>query len=167
MAQDFQDLTGQVIKKIIAVAQELETELMGVLIETMPGERRTDSVISLLNGPVIDAAGVVACIAAARRVFVHHAVKDYLVAIVHRTRSAGDLRLGASPRASLQLLRVAKAQAAIGGRLYVTPDDIQALAVPTLAHRVLLSHEGHLSRRDVTEVIRGIVADVPVPQRRA
>ena len=61
----------------------------------------------------------------------------------------------------------AKAQAAIGGRLYVTPDDIQALAVPTLAHRVLLSHEGHLSRRDVTEVIRGIVADVPVPQRRA
>ncbi|MFZ1284266.1 MAG: MoxR family ATPase [Propionicimonas sp.] len=117
--------------------------------------------------PVIDAAGVVACIAAARRVFVHHAVKDYLVAIVHRTRSAGDLRLGASPRASLQLLRVAKAQAAIGGRLYVTPDDIQALAVPTLAHRVLLSHEGHLSRRDVTEVIRGIVADVPVPQRRA
>ena len=57
MAQDFQDLTGQVIKKIIAVAQELETELMGVLIETMPGERRTDSVISLLNGPVINADG--------------------------------------------------------------------------------------------------------------
>ncbi|WP_299071475.1 protein phosphatase CheZ [Accumulibacter sp.] len=57
MAQDFQDLTGQVIKKIIAVAQELEAELMGVLIETMPGERRTDSVISLLNGPVINADG--------------------------------------------------------------------------------------------------------------
>ncbi|WP_300451210.1 protein phosphatase CheZ [Accumulibacter sp.] len=57
MAQDFQDLTGQVIKKIIGVAQELETELMGVLIETMPGERRTDSVMSLLNGPVINAEG--------------------------------------------------------------------------------------------------------------
>lgn len=57
MAQDFQDLTGQVIKKIISVAQELETELMGVLIETMPGERRTDSVMSLLNGPVINAEG--------------------------------------------------------------------------------------------------------------
>ena len=57
MAQDFQDLTGQVIKKIIAVAQELEAQLMGVLIETMPGERRTESVMSLLNGPVINAEG--------------------------------------------------------------------------------------------------------------
>ena len=57
MAQDFQDLTGQVIKKIIHVAQELEAQLMGVLIETMPGERRTDSVMSLLNGPVINPEG--------------------------------------------------------------------------------------------------------------
>ncbi|MBL8406782.1 MAG: protein phosphatase CheZ [Candidatus Accumulibacter phosphatis] len=57
MAQDFQDLTGQVIKKIINVAQELESQLMGVLIETLPGERRTDSVMSLLNGPVINAEG--------------------------------------------------------------------------------------------------------------
>lgn len=57
MAQDFQDLTGQVIKKIIHVAQELESQLMGVLIETLPGERRTDSVMSLLNGPVINAEG--------------------------------------------------------------------------------------------------------------
>ncbi|MES2771844.1 MAG: protein phosphatase CheZ [Pseudomonadota bacterium] len=54
MAQDFQDLTGQVIKKVIAVAQELEAQLMGILIETMPGERRTESVNSLLNGPVIN-----------------------------------------------------------------------------------------------------------------
>lgn len=57
MAQDFQDLTGQVIKKIIHVAQELESQLMGVLIDTLPGERRTDSVMSLLNGPVINAEG--------------------------------------------------------------------------------------------------------------
>lgn len=57
MAQDFQDLTGQVIKKVISVAQELESQLMGVLIETMPGERRTESVNSLLNGPVINAEG--------------------------------------------------------------------------------------------------------------
>ncbi len=57
MAQDFQDLTGQVIKKIIGMAQELESQLMGVLIEAMPGERRTDSVMSLLNGPVINPEG--------------------------------------------------------------------------------------------------------------
>jgi chemotaxis protein CheZ len=57
MAQDFQDLTGQVIKKIIHMAQELEAQLMGVLIDAMPGERKTDSVMSLLNGPVINAEG--------------------------------------------------------------------------------------------------------------
>jgi len=57
MAQDFQDLTGQVIKKIIQVAHELETQLMEVLIETLPGERRTESVNSLLNGPVINPDG--------------------------------------------------------------------------------------------------------------
>ena len=57
MAQDFQDLTGQVIKKVIALAQDLETKLMSVLIETMPGEKRTESVNSLLNGPVINAEG--------------------------------------------------------------------------------------------------------------
>jgi chemotaxis protein CheZ len=57
MAQDFQDLTGQVIKKVVTLAQELESQLMGALIEVMPGERRTESVNSLLNGPVINAEG--------------------------------------------------------------------------------------------------------------
>lgn len=57
MAQDFQDLTGQVIKKVVALAQDLEAQLMAVLIETMPGEKRTESVNSLLNGPVINAEG--------------------------------------------------------------------------------------------------------------
>ena len=57
MAQDFQDLTGQVIKKVVLLAQDLESQLMGLLIETMPGEKRTESVQSLLNGPVINAEG--------------------------------------------------------------------------------------------------------------
>ncbi|MBK7355517.1 protein phosphatase CheZ [Propionivibrio sp.] len=57
MAQDFQDLTGQVIKKVVAVAQDLEAQLMNVLVETMPGEKRTESVETLLNGPVINAEG--------------------------------------------------------------------------------------------------------------
>ena len=57
MAQDFQDLTGQVIKKIVALAQDMEAHLMTVLIDTMPGEKRTESVNSLLNGPVINAEG--------------------------------------------------------------------------------------------------------------
>jgi chemotaxis protein CheZ len=57
MAQDFQDLTGQVIKKVVALAQDLESQLMAVLIETMPGDKRTASVNTLLNGPVINAEG--------------------------------------------------------------------------------------------------------------
>ena len=57
MAQDFQDLSGQVIKKVVALAQDLESQLMSVLIETMPGEKRTESVNTLLNGPVINAVG--------------------------------------------------------------------------------------------------------------
>ena len=57
MAQDFQDLTGQVIKKVVALAQDLESQLMGILIETIPGEKRTESVTSLLNGPVVSAEG--------------------------------------------------------------------------------------------------------------
>lgn len=57
MAQDFQDLTGQVIKKVVALAQDLESQLMGILIETIPGEKRTESVTSLLNGPVVNAEG--------------------------------------------------------------------------------------------------------------
>ena len=57
MAQDFQDLTGQVIKKVVVLAQDLESQLMSALIEVMPGERRTESVNSLLNGPVIKAEG--------------------------------------------------------------------------------------------------------------
>ena len=57
MAQDFQDLTGQVIKKVVGLAQDLESQLMGLLIETMPGEKRTESVQTLLNGPVINAEG--------------------------------------------------------------------------------------------------------------
>jgi len=57
MAQDFQDLTGQVIKKVVALAQDLESQLMGILIETIPEDKRTDSVTSLLNGPVVSAEG--------------------------------------------------------------------------------------------------------------
>jgi len=117
--------------------------------------------------PVTDAETVNRCIAAIRRVFVHRAVKDYLVAIVARTRDLPDVRLGASPRASLQLMRAAKAQAAIDGRNYVTPDDIQTLAAPTLAHRVMLSHEAQLGRRNVSDVVAAAVSGIGLPQRRA
>ncbi len=116
--------------------------------------------------PVADAETVNRCIATVRRIFVHRAVKDYLVAVVSGTRSSTDIRLGASPRASLQLMRAAKARAAVDGRNYVTPDDVQELALPTLAHRVMLSHEARMGRRSVAEVVAQVVATVPLPRRR-
>ena len=95
--------------------------------------------------PVTDAATIRDLIRTVAGIYVAPAVKHYLVTMVGATRTSRDLRLGASPRASLQLLRAVRAYAALQGRDYVTPDDVQALAVPVLAHRVLLSAEAQLS----------------------
>ncbi|MDO5285341.1 MAG: MoxR family ATPase [Actinomycetia bacterium] len=116
--------------------------------------------------PVTDAATIRGLIAAVRDVYVAPAVKQYLVDVVNATRKNRDLRLGASPRSSLQLLRATRAQAALSGRDYVLPDDISALAVSVLAHRVLPSTEAQLARRSVVEIITKAVRSVPVPDRR-
>ena len=116
--------------------------------------------------PVTDAAAVMRCVAIVRRVFVHPAVKDYLVAILHRTRTLPDVRLGASPRAGLQLMRAAKARAAMAGRGYVIPDDIAGLVEPALAHRVLLSTQAQLAGRNIADLLQAAVREVPVPTGR-
>jgi MoxR-like ATPase len=101
--------------------------------------------------------------AAVRDVHVADDVAGYVVALARATRETPLLRLGASPRASLALLHAAQAWAALDGRDYVTPDDIQALIAPVLAHRLLLSRDAVIERRDPDEVLREIVATVPVP----
>ena len=101
--------------------------------------------------------------AAVRDVHVADDVAGYVVALACATRETPLLRLGASPRASLALLHAAQAWAALDGRDYVTPDDIQALVAPVLAHRLLLSRDAVIERRDPDEVLREIVATVPVP----
>ena len=116
--------------------------------------------------PVADAATVMRAIESVRRVFVHPMLKDYLVTILNHTRTATQARLGASPRAGLQLLRAAKARAAMDGRSYVAPDDIAALAVPTLAHRVLLTPQAELAGRVGADLVAEAVRDVPVPTAR-
>ncbi len=116
--------------------------------------------------PVTDAATIRGLIAAVRDVYVAPAVKQYLVDVVNATRSNRDLRLGASPRSSLQLLRATRAQAALSGRDYVLPDDVSALAGSVLAHRVLPSTEAQLARRSVVEIIAKAVRSVSVPDRR-
>jgi len=116
--------------------------------------------------PVTTAADVMRSVATVRKVFVHPAVKDYLVAILNRTRTLPEIRLGASPRAGLQLMRAAKARAAMAGRGYVIPDDIGDLAGPALAHRVLLSTQAQLAGRSVTDLLQAVVREVPVPTGR-
>ena len=94
------------------------------------------------------------------------AVKQYAVDLVNATREAPELRLGASPRATLQLLRTARAVAALEGRDYVLPDDLQALAVPVLAHRLIPTAEAQLSRRTTDAVVADLVHRLPLPTDR-
>jgi MoxR-like ATPase len=77
------------------------------------------------------------------------------------------VRLGASPRAGLALLRAVRARAAAAGRSYAVPDDVKALAAPVLAHRLLLTPEAELAGRTGAEVVREVLASAPVPQPRA
>jgi MoxR-like ATPase len=90
------------------------------------------------------------------------AVKTYVVSVVTATRSHPDVYLGASPRGSLALARAAQAYAAINGRDYVVPDDVKALAVPTLAHRLILQPQARLKDLAATTVIAEVLASVPV-----
>jgi MoxR-like ATPase len=113
--------------------------------------------------PVSDALEVAKLIQAVRGVHVAESVRRYAVDIVNATRTHRDLRLGASPRATLHLLRTGRAAAALDGRDYVLPDDLQTLAGPVLAHRLLLSAEAQVARRTTEAVVADIVAAVPVP----
>ena len=117
--------------------------------------------------PVSDAATVRRLIAITHAVYAAEAVKEYVVNLVRATRTSPDLRLGASPRAALHLLRAAKAHAAMSGRNHVLPDDIQMLAHAVLAHRLLPSTDAQLARRTPEDVVGAVLAEVPVPRPRA
>jgi MoxR-like ATPase len=113
--------------------------------------------------PVTDAATIVSVVDAVRRVHASPAVLQYIVDLVGRSRSSSALRLGASPRAGLHLLRAARAHAALDGRDHVIPDDVQALAGSVLSHRLMPSSETQLARRTTTEVVADLLRQVPVP----
>jgi MoxR-like ATPase len=116
--------------------------------------------------PVTDAETVRGLIATVRDVHVADTIKQYAVNLVNATREAPELRLGASPRATLQLLRTARAVAALEGRDYVLPDDLQALAVPVLAHRLIPTAEAQLSRRTTDAVVADLIHRLPLPTDR-
>ncbi|MBA2418691.1 MAG: AAA family ATPase [Nocardioidaceae bacterium] len=113
--------------------------------------------------PVTDAAEIAQLIRVVRSVFVSPAVQRYAVDLATATRQSPELRLGASPRATLHLVRAAKAAAALEGREYVLPDDLQRLAQPVLSHRMILTSEAAMQGRTVEQVVATIVAVVGVP----
>jgi MoxR-like ATPase len=114
--------------------------------------------------PVSDAETVHRLILTVRGVHMSPEVRKYAVDLASATRQVPEIRLGASPRATLQLVRAARAQAALSGREYVVPDDLHAVAVPVLAHRLVLTTEAHAARRSATDVVRAVLHRVPVPQ---
>ena len=114
--------------------------------------------------PVCDGATVRKLIAIVRGVHVSEGVRHYAIAITTATRTAPELTLGASPRATLHLVRAAKAYAAMQGRDYVLPDDVRTLARPVLAHRLLLSVEAAMSGTSGEAVLDRLLAGVPVPE---
>jgi MoxR-like ATPase len=115
--------------------------------------------------PVVDARTVVAMIAAAHRVHVADPLRAYIIDVVTATRKTPDLSLGASPRASLALLRATRALAAADGRDYATPDDVKGLVAPVLGHRLIAAPEAEMSGRTVDDVLADIMMRVPVPLR--
>jgi MoxR-like ATPase len=114
--------------------------------------------------PVSTALEVRRLIEAVHNIHVSDAVRRYAVDLVNATRRSPDLRLGASPRSALQLLRAAKAHAALEGRGYALPDDLQRLALSVLSHRVLPTAEAQLSRRTADVIVGDVVRRVPVPR---
>jgi MoxR-like ATPase len=114
--------------------------------------------------PVVTIARLRRMILTVREVYVSPAVEQYVVAIAAGTRADRELRLGASPRATLQLVRAAKARAALDGRDFVLPDDIDALAVSVLAHRLMPAKStGGYGREGLADIAARIVQSTPVP----
>jgi MoxR-like ATPase len=116
--------------------------------------------------PVTDSGEIKKLIEIVGRVHVAESVQRYAVAITTATRRSPELTLGASPRATLHLVRAARASAALAGRDYVVPDDVQELAVPVLAHRLLPTVETSMSGRTTETSLRHIVSTVPMPDAR-
>lgn len=113
--------------------------------------------------PVSDAEQIKQLVATVRSVHLSPEIKRYAIELVSATRRLPELRLGASPRSTLHLVRAARAQAALAGREFVVPDDVHAVAVPVLAHRLVLTAEALAARRSPADLIRSVLQRVVIP----
>jgi MoxR-like ATPase len=114
--------------------------------------------------PVASPEIVRAMIATAGATHLAPAVRDYIIQLAAATRQAHEIRLGASPRGSLALMRTARARAATEGRDYVLPEDVRSLVVPVLAHRLLLTADARLRGKTPEELVTDVIQQVPVPK---
>ena len=137
-------------------AREDEVEVLGRRIERQADE------IELR--PVVDRETLLAMQRAVEQVHVAESVRRYCVDIVAATRESQSSAVGASPRGSLALLKLARGKAALAGRDFVLPDDVKAVAVPALAHRLVLRPELWVQRVSAEDVIRDVLAGVPTPR---
>jgi len=123
-------------------------------------ERRTDEV---QLQPVVDARTLIELQGATERVFVSESVARYIVDLVTSTRKSARIQVGSSPRGTLALLKLSRARAALAGRDFVIPEDVKAVAVPALAHRLTLRPELWVQRVRGEDVVRESLASVPTP----
>jgi MoxR-like ATPase len=113
--------------------------------------------------PVIDGATLLELQGSVEQVHVGPSVGRYIVQIVAATRASGSTAVGASPRGSLALLKLSRCRAALSGRDFVTPDDVKSIAVPALAHRLMLKPELWVQRLSADDVVRDLLESVPTP----
>jgi MoxR-like ATPase len=125
-------------------------------------EQTVDPPLETLE-PVTTGAGIVALVDEARAVFVEESVNRYVVAVLRATRADDRLYVGASPRAGIALLRVAKARALAAGRAFVEPDDVKAVAQPVLAHRLVLAPEARAGGLTARQLVSEALDRTPVP----
>jgi MoxR-like ATPase len=124
------------------------------------GERRQDEVELR---PVVDVQRFISMQRAIESVYVSESIGRYIVEIVDATRRSPRIEVGASPRGSLALYKLARCRAALNGRDFVTPDDVKAIAGPALAHRLTLRPDLWVQRVDAADVVRDLLNEVPTP----
>ena len=112
----------------------------------------------------MNAADIKRCSEIVENVFIKEEIINYIANVVHETRNHGDLFLGASPRASLSLLKASKAMAAISGRDFVTPDDVRTVSDAVLNHRIIPSPEKEMEGITARDIIRQIIQKIEVPR---
>ena len=111
----------------------------------------------------VDVEDLLAAQSAVREVTITDEIKRYIVDLVEGTRGHDEIYLGASPRGSLALFRTSQALAASLGRDYVIPDDVKRMAIPTLAHRLVLASAARIQEIDARDIIRELTRKIPVP----